>query len=1169
MREGILRILVVSGLAFLLLVLGGFWFYKDQERQFLEKAAMELGVVTEFRAREIARWRKQCLAEATFMARALEMIEGVDVWVAEPRPPDTDRLAALFKRPGGGDLIHAEALVLDTEGRVRLGPGMEEGARHPELIPFVQKAFRERRALLTDLHVCAAFRHPHLAALAPLLPAEGPETEPLGVLVLMFDARTSLYPLLTPWPSPRGTAETLLVRREGGEALILSDLRFQRGAALSLRIPLERSDVPAVMAVLGKEGFVKGRSLRGGEVYAVIAPVPGSPWSLVTKMDEAEALQGLREKTLLLFGSLAALAASLFLLLRQWQRKAHYRALYLLETARCEEAARARESDAQYKLLAENIRDVVWQMDIPENRFLYVSPSVSRLRGYSPEEVMAVPVWEALTPGFREEVARRLVEDMEEIRRGEDPRMRPPLVVEQPCKDGGTVWTEVVVSYLCDAAGNPTRIVGLSRDITERRRAAEEIRRQKTVTEAINRLLQETLGCEEMEEVARVGLAIAEGLTGSRFGWAGEITPSGRLDTLAMSDTGYTVCGIGGDRTSRLRGMEVRGIWGRVLLDGKALVTNAPQEHPDRVGLPEGHPPLTAFLGVPILQQGRPVGMIALANKPGGYGPEDLEAVEALSVALGEAMNRRRAECERVRLIAAVEQANEAMVITDPEGTVQYVNPAFERLTGYGREEMKGQNPRVLRSGKQDRAFYEAFWGTITRGEVWTGRMVNRRKDGTLYTEESTISPVRDASGRIIHYIAFKRDVTEHLLLSAQLQQAQKMESVGRLAGGVAHDFNNMLSVVIGYTELALAGMAPDDPLRADLETIHEVAGRSTQIIRQLLAFARKQAVNPLVLDLNETVGAMSKMLRRLIGEDIDLLWIPGEGLWKVSMDPGQVDQVLANLCVNARDAIAGVGSVSIGTENVRFDEAFCREHPGAVKGPYVRLWVGDTGCGMSREVLDHLFEPFFTTKEAGKGTGMGLATVYGIVKQNRGFIYATSEPGRGTTIDVYLPSVEGEGTENPGRGEGEIPRGRGQRVLLVEDAPEILKVMETLLSSLGYTVSPALRPEEALGLVEASPRAFDLLITDVVMPGMDGMALWKRIQALRPGIPCLFMSGYTGDFLAAYEFEDMERRLIHKPFTLGELGKRVKEALEEAHAPEAGKGVHPDEEGTRRGLKP
>jgi nitrogen-specific signal transduction histidine kinase/CheY-like chemotaxis protein len=389
-----------------------------------------------------------------------------------------------------------------------------------------------------------------------------------------------------------------------------------------------------------------------------------------------------------------------------------------------------------------------------------------------------------------------------------------------------------------------------------------------------------------------------------------------------------------------------------------------------------------------------------------------------------------------------------------------------------------------------------------------------------------------------------KRAEEEREKLQEQLSQAQKMESVGRLAGGVAHDFNNMLGVILGHTEMALERVAPTDPLCDDLKEIRKAAERSADLTRQLLAFARKQTVAPKVLDLNKTVKAMTGMLRRLIGEDIDLAWMPGKELWTVNVDPSQVDQILANLCVNARDAIAGTGKVTIETDNVSLDEAYCADHAGFVPGEYVLLAMSDNGCGMDADVLSHLFEPFFTTKEKGKGTGLGLATVYGIVKQNNGFINVYSEPGHGTTFKIYLPrhAAKAAPREEEGRAQASA-RGSGN-ILLVEDEPAILKMTTMMLERLGYRVLAARTPGEAIRLAREHAGRIDLLMTDVVMPEMNGRDLAKNILSLYPDIRRLFMSGYTANIVAHQGVLDPGVHFLQKPFSMQDLGAMISEAL-------------------------
>jgi len=505
---------------------------------------------------------------------------------------------------------------------------------------------------------------------------------------------------------------------------------------------------------------------------------------------------------------------------------------------------------------------------------------------------------------------------------------------------------------------------------------------------------------------------------------------------------------------------------------------------------------------------------------------------------------RKHADAERKRLLAAIEQSPEAIVMTDSQGVIQFVNPAFEHTTGYSQKEAVGQNPRILKSGEQDEHFYRNLWDTISSGRTWTGRIVNKRKDGTLYTEETTISPVCDSTGQIVNYVGVKRDISEHLRLSAQFQQAQKMEAVGILAGGVAHDFNNMLSVILGYTELSLSKMDPNQPLYADLKEIHKAAERSTDITRQLLAFARKQTINPVVLDLNQNVESMLKMLRRLIGEDINLVWLSKTGQCLVDMDPTQIDQILANLCVNSRDAIAGVGKMTIETGSEVIDESYCADHYGFIEGDYILLTVSDDGCGMDKKTVDQIFEPFFTSKGLGHGTGLGLSTVYGIVKQNNGFINVYSEPGKGTTFRVYLPRYADLAVDILPEKAVEIPHGGGETVLVVEDEPVLLKMAKAMLEKLGYRVLTAGTPGDAIGLALSPVNHIDLVITDVILPEMNGRELAAQLEHLNPGIHILFMSGYTADVIAHRGVLDDGVNFIQKPYSMKDLAVKVRNGL-------------------------
>ena len=424
------------------------------------------------------------------------------------------------------------------------------------------------------------------------------------------------------------------------------------------------------------------------------------------------------------------------------------------------------------------------------------------------------------------------------------------------------------------------------------------------------------------------------------------------------------------------------------------------------------------------------------------------------------------------------------------------------------------------------------------------------RKNGELYPLrlEARNIPYKGKNVRVVEF----RDITENKRaekekeeLEGKLRQAHKMEAVGRLAGGVAHDFNNMLSVIIGHADMAMEQVDASLPLYADLEEIKKAGERSADLTRQLLAFARKQTVSPEILDLNKTVTGMTNMLQRLIGEDIDLKWLPGENVWPVKVDPGQIDQILANLCVNARDAIADVGKVTIETGNAEFDETYCTDHPGFVPGEYVLLSVSDDGCGMDTETLGKIFEPFFTTKESGKGTGLGLATVYGVVTQNKGFVNVYSEPGHGTTFKIYLPRHRTKADFLPKMAK-DLPPERGQEtILLVEDEPAILRMTTIMLERMGYQVVAARTPGEAIRLAQEHAGRIHLLMTDVIMPEMNGRVLAKNILSINPNLKRLFMSGYTANVIAHHGVLDKGVNFIQKPFSREELGAKVRKALD------------------------
>lgn len=495
-------------------------------------------------------------------------------------------------------------------------------------------------------------------------------------------------------------------------------------------------------------------------------------------------------------------------------------------------------------------------------------------------------------------------------------------------------------------------------------------------------------------------------------------------------------------------------------------------------------------------------------------------------------------------LIKAVEQAAESVVITDTAGTIVYVNPAFEDITGYSREEAIGQNPRLLKSGKHPRTFYVDMWDALKAGRVWHGRMTNKTKDGHLFTEDATISPVRNANGDITNYVAVKHNITYELELEAQYHQVQKMEAIGRLAGGVAHDFNNILTVLMGHSDVLAAQLSPTHPAMSDVQEIKKNLRRAASLTRQLLLMTRKKVVKPVTLNLNEVIAAMERMLRRFIGEDIQLITHTDPKLGLVNADAGQLEQVLLNLAVNAREAMPQGGRLSIETSNVTLDESYQLQTINVPPGEYALITVSDNGPGMSAEVREHIFEPFYTTKK--NGTGLGLSICFGIVRQNQGHIWVYSEEGQGTTFKIYLPRLK---AASPTAILPPAPQNISQgteTILLVEDELAVRLFITRALKRLGYVVLEATHGHEALDIVRApgTPH-IDLLLTDVVTPEMSGPQLAERLLGMYPNLKIVFMSGYPDASIINHPLVDPNANFLQKPFSPTDLTQVIRTMLD------------------------
>ncbi len=762
-----------------------------------------------------------------------------------------------------------------------------------------------------------------------------------------------------------------------------------------------------------------------------------------------------------------------------------------------------RASEIRYRRLFEAAQDGILIVDAASRLIVDANPFLLELLGYRHEEMVGKELWEIGL--FRDIEANReaFVELLDKGNIRYDDR---PLAT----KYGRRIEVEFVSNSY--DAGDDRVIQCNIRDVTERKRAEAER------AELLARL---TLQIERMP--------LAYLLTDAQFlytHWnpaAERMFGYTRAEILGKHPFEIIVPPVSKSLVAEIFGrlangdMDANGVCENVTKDGRTIVC---EWHNTPLFGPDG-----AFQGV-------------------------------FSLAQDVTDRQKREETLRLR-DRAIQAATQGLLITDsgqPDDPILYVSPGFERITGYGSDEVLGQNCRFLQGKGTAPVAVDRLRAAVAAGEPCTVELLNYRKDGAPFWNELSISPIRDAAGVLTHMVGVLADVTERRNLEEQFRQAQKMEAFGQLAGGVAHDFNNLLTIINGYSELLLDILPPNDPSRGFAAEIHNAGERSAGLTRQLLAFSRQQILAPRILDLNAVVLETDKMLRRLIGEDILLTTTLASSPWKVLSDPGQVEQVLLNLAVNARDAMPRGGRLTVETQNVDLHGTYAQTHPDARAGPHVLLSVTDTGTGMPPDVLSRIFEPFFTTKDPGKGTGLGLATVYGIVKQSGGHIAVYSEVGIGTTFKVYLPRAE-QAEDQPKPLSKVIAPVRGtETILLVEDEDGVRTLTRRILTGLGYTVLEAADGARALELAAGHGGPIPLLVTDVVMPGAGGRVVAERVAALHPEVRVLFLSGYTDDAIIRHGVLREGVHFLQKPYSPANLGFKVREVLDADLPERAGK---------------
>ncbi|MFZ2447642.1 MAG: PAS domain S-box protein [Syntrophobacteraceae bacterium] len=1110
MIETRLRRLCLVVVPVMILLAGSIFFvgylYTSNETSKIEaEARKQLLTIADVKRDDIVKWRSERLGDGCVLSSVPMLMDFLDD-SPEKGKVNHGTIRALLSTVK--DSFGYEAvLIADSNGNTRLAlPEGKEVCK--ESFSFVKNRDLPLEPFIADFYTCAASRENHLEVVVPVWKGQEKATL-LGVLVLRIDLYKQLYPLIETWPVSSATAETFMVRQNKHEILYLSELKNKPNAALSFRVPLNTPNLPAAAVLGGHEGIVEGVDYRGVPVVAAGLRIPGSPWHLISKIDKDEAYLSIKENRnrAVVWGSLALLFVGTgFSLVLMRQNAAYYREQYLAESERLELAeryiekvkekeiaeARLKESEENYRTIFENTGTALAISD-EHGDILLANREFEILSGYSQQELSEKMNWQGFLGLDAVDKIRDLPWDARSLQGSNE--------FEFKNKAGQTRLTEIRVNAFPNSS---QYIVSLS-DITERKRAEQAVRASE----------------EKFSTVFYSNPAIM------------------CISTLARgvySDVNETFCRFTGYAREELIGKSALdlGLWvdpserERMLgtLDRSHIVRDQALRWRKKTG-----EILNGILFTDILSDdGEPRLMSTII---------DVSELQETRVALSSSEAKYR---------ELVQNANSMILKFDTRGRITFINEYAQQFFGFAEDDILGRSaigtivPETETGGRDLKEMMADLFKN--HDNYPSSENENICRDGKRVWVSWTNKAILDKDGALTGLLCIGGDITEKKNLEQQYRHALKMEAVGRLAGGVAHDFNNILGIIIGFCDLAALGSEKEEIL-GNIGEIKQAASRAATLVRQLLAFSRKQVVSPRILNLNTILKDIDKILRRTIGEDVAVATILSPDIYTVKVDPAQAEQVMLNLAINARDAMPEGGKLTIETANVYLDDAYCLRHADVAPGKYVMLAMSDTGTGISDEVKSRIFEPFFTTKGVGKGTGLGLASVYGMVKQSGGHIWWYSEVGRGTTFKIYLPA-SAETEEEVDNVTGQPAHcGGSETILVVEDDAKLRKVIRMTLKAVGYRVLEAQDGEEAFGIVSSCEGPIHLIITDVIMPKMTGRQLEMSVKDSKPEIKFLFMSGYTANAIVHHGVLDDGIAFLPKPFSTRELAARVRTELD------------------------
>jgi PAS domain S-box-containing protein len=1084
---------VASGVA-------GYFFYENQKKTIKEEKRDQIGAIADLKVRQISKWHKDRMADAEVIIECPFFAPLIQQFLSGPRSTKVKQEILNWMGSRQKHYQYESIHLIDSRGTVRLSVPERKEVLGPDAKALCAEAMRKKKIVFSDLYRGKIAKVVRLTLVVPILTTEGRDA--IGILLLRINPDQFLYPLVQSWPTPSHSSETLLVRREGEHVVFLNELRHQTNTALTLHLSTSDEQQPRAKGEFQEEGILEEVDYRGIPVLATMRHIPDTSWFLVTKVDQEEIYAPIRRRAWFIgiVTSLLIAGAGLSVgFLWHHQCAQFYSKQYEAELDR---QALARH----YDYLTKYANDIILLMD-QDMKIVEANDRAVESYGYSHDELLQLSLIELQSSETRPD----LIVPMKQV--GE----RDGLVfqTEHGRKDG-TRFPVEISSRVIEVEGKMF-YQSIIRNITERKRAEEVLRKSEyyfrsllfnihedilvidrdyRVTDVNNTLLL-TVGLERDEVIGRHCYEILHDYNQPCYRYGEQCLLQAAFESGKPHNCRHihTRMDTQSDRSK---------VWVDILLSP----------------LKDEHGSVTH-----VIEAMRDITDLILTGE-----------------ALQESEERHR---------TAIENSPDGVAIVQG-GQPLFVNQKFVEIFGYDRpEEIVGKPLSTVLHTDDLNQFKEVNYerqkeGPITLRHEFKG--IRKGGEPILIEVSATQITYRGEAASLVYL----RDITERkrkeqemAFLQEQLRQSQKMEAIGLLAGGIAHDFGNLLAIVQGYSELSLLKLPKEDPLRENIEEVKKAGGRAMDLIRRLLAFSRRQIFQTSVLDLNTILRDLEKMLRRIIGEDIELVTLLADDLGKIEADPGQIEQILLNLAVNARDAMPSGGKLTIETTNTELDKTYARSHVAVKPGRYVMVSVSDTGVGMTPEVRERVFEPFFTTKEKGKGTGLGLSTVYGIVKQSGGNIWVYSEPGYGTTFKIYLPRLdELLKREREMKIVEESPRGN-ETILVVEDEEKVLMMVAEILREQGYKILGAPRGENALLIAGQHKGPIHLMVTDVVMPGMNGRELAGRLAPLHSEMKVLYMSGYTDDAIVHHGVLEKGINFIQKPFTVAGLASKVRQVLD------------------------